>query len=168
MRQQPAKASTYFWNNYSLYLTVQTWEKDSHGLYDYEATKLLKETYEIQGPCKLFRNWLTSQTSAVSNDKIRRGNYPEDSFSFHATVALKHNGNFERTNNLNAEFMLSPPEKPSQDIYRKENSDETGPLNTNTYIVVRFFKGDKRVPGYPMSIKFVYKECGNSKQIQLE
>jgi len=42
---------------FSLHLQIQTWEKDSHGLYDYEATKLNKENFEIQGPCKVFRNW---------------------------------------------------------------------------------------------------------------
>ena len=78
-------------------MTVYTWEKDSHGLYDYEATKLHKDNYEIQGPCKIFRNWLTTQTCALSNDKVKKGELPDGMFSFHASISLKHNGNFERT-----------------------------------------------------------------------
>lgn len=42
MKNQIAKAPTYKTHSCRLYLTVQTWEKDSHGLYDYEATKLHK------------------------------------------------------------------------------------------------------------------------------
>jgi len=42
MKNQIAKAPTYKYYLCSLYLTVNTWEKDSHGLYDYEATKLTK------------------------------------------------------------------------------------------------------------------------------
>lgn len=77
MKNQVAKAPTYSDYNRSLYLTVLTWEKDSHGLFDYEATKLHKESFEIQGPCKLYRNWLGSQVCAVSCDRIKKGQLPD-------------------------------------------------------------------------------------------
>lgn len=73
---------------------MHTWEKDSHGLYDYEATKLHKESFEIQGPCKLYRNWLTSQVTAISNDKAKKGQLPDEAYSFHSSISLRHNGNF--------------------------------------------------------------------------
>ena len=38
-------------------MTINTWEKDSHGLYDYEAQRTNREYFEVQGPCKMFRNW---------------------------------------------------------------------------------------------------------------
>lgn len=51
------------------------------------------------------------------------------------------------------EFFLGIPEKPSQEIYRnKQSSEEMGPLNTNTYIAVRYFKGENKIPGYPIRI----------------
>lgn len=96
MKPVASKASTFIRQLFRLYLTVQTWEKDSHGLFDFEATKLHKENYQIQGPCKLYRNWQTAQTCAVANESIKRGHLPDENFSFHATIALKHNGNFER------------------------------------------------------------------------
>jgi hypothetical protein len=60
----------------SLHLQILTWEKDSHGLYDYEATKLKKEFFEIQGPCKVFRNWYgmfaaTQKARPISSLTIR-------------------------------------------------------------------------------------------------
>lgn len=60
----------------SLHLQILTWEKDSHGLYDYEATKLKKEFFEIQGPCKVFRNWygiflLTQKVKPLSSQTIK-------------------------------------------------------------------------------------------------
>jgi len=46
-----------FFHQSSLHLNISTWEKDSHGLYDYEADRLVKDYFRIEGPCKIFRNW---------------------------------------------------------------------------------------------------------------
>lgn len=94
MKLHPGKAATYFALYHRLNLQILTWEKDSHGLYDYEATKHRKEFFEVQGPCKMFRDWSTSHTLMLSNDAIKKGHIPEDSYSFLASLNLKHNGNF--------------------------------------------------------------------------
>lgn len=61
MENQPPASSSTHGNYISVDLTVSTWEKDSHGLYDYEMptnrTQLRK--FKIEGPCKIFRNWLS-------------------------------------------------------------------------------------------------------------
>jgi hypothetical protein len=51
----------------------------------------------------MFRNWLSkfilnlaTQTCLVSNDKIKKGYLPDESFSFLASIILKHNGNYDR------------------------------------------------------------------------
>lgn len=100
MRNNPARAPTYFPILYRLCLQVLTWEKDSHGLFDYEETKHHKNYFEIQGPCKLFRDWQTSQTCALSNNDIKKGMLPDEHYSFHSSIQLKHNGNIERKINL--------------------------------------------------------------------
>lgn len=46
---------------------------------------------------------------------------------------------------------MSPAERPSQDVLKKDgNAEESGPMNTNAYIVVRYYKGNNRVEGYPL------------------
>jgi hypothetical protein len=69
----------------------------------------------------MFRNWLSkfqltsaTQTCLVSNDKIKRGYLPDESFSFLASIILKHNGNYDRKFINHIEFYLNTPEKPSQ------------------------------------------------------
>ena len=48
-------------------------------------------------------------------------------------------------------FKMSPAERPSQDVLKKDgNAEESGPMNTNAYIVVRYYKGNNRVEGYPL------------------
>lgn len=79
-----------------------TWEKDSHGLYDYEASKNTKDYFEIQGPCKLFRNWYKAETVLVSLDKIKKGVIPDEAYSFVSSIILRHNGNAET-------FLINPP-----------------------------------------------------------
>jgi len=99
-----------------LHLNISTWEKDSHGLYDYEADRLVKDYFRIEGPCKLFRNWQSTHTSIISNDKIKKGHLPDESESFLASIVMNRNGNYDQ-------FVLSVPETPSQQIFRKESSE---------------------------------------------
>ena len=67
----------------SLQLEILTWEKDSHGLFDYEATKHVKEYFEIQGPCKVFRNWYRKpalmqkrRPASLRTTRSRRDSFP--------------------------------------------------------------------------------------------
>lgn len=158
MKNNIAKAPT-------LYITVLTWEKDSHGLFDYQATKHHKEHFEIHGPCKLYRNWHTSKVCVVSNDQIKKGHLPDEVFSFHASVSLKHNGNHEQ-------FVLGAPDKLSQEIPKRDNPEETGPINTNTYLIVKANKFHPHHSGYPMKsgniiklgrVEFSVIETGGTK-----
>jgi hypothetical protein len=59
------------------------------------------------------------------------------------------------------EFVLGTPEKPSQEIQKKDNSDEPGPINTNSYLVVKYFKSNKKTIGFPMSNKYIDIETNN-------
>jgi hypothetical protein len=36
-----------------------------------------------------------AQTSLVANDKIKRGQLPDDTYNFLSSIALRHNGNVE-------------------------------------------------------------------------
>lgn len=48
--------------------------------------------------------------------------------------------------------MLHPPERPSQEILKKDgNADEAGPMNTNAYIIVKEYKLNSRNDGFPLS-----------------
>jgi hypothetical protein len=56
---------------FSIDLTVSTWDKDSHGLYDYEiATKMQVKKFKIEGPCKIFRNWLSTKDSNIAAETV--------------------------------------------------------------------------------------------------
>ena len=52
------------------------------------------------------------------------------------------------------EFVLNPPEQPSQEIPKKD-SEENGNMNTNAYIVVRYYKGNHKMTGFPISNFFL-------------
>jgi|JI6StandDraft_1071083.scaffolds.fasta_scaffold1820725_1 hypothetical protein len=53
---------------------------------------------------------------------------------------------------MNSDFLLYPPENPSQEILKKDgNADEAGPMNTNAYIIVKEYKMNNRCDGYGLS-----------------
>lgn len=52
------------------------------------------------------------------------------------------------------EFMLNAPEQPTQEM-PKRDPEEPGNINTNAYVVVRYYKGNHRMSGYPVSILFI-------------
>jgi len=41
----------------------------------------------------LYENYLEAETMLFSNDKIKKGILPEDSFRFVSSISLMHNGN---------------------------------------------------------------------------
>ena len=88
---------------------------------------------------------------------------PEEGFVFFASVALRHNGNNESIDSIYAGFQLSPPERPSQEIVKREgNADEHGPMNTNAYIVVKSYKGNHRSEGFPLCKPSITQHSGIS------
>lgn len=41
---------------YSVEMKAVTWQKDSHGLFDYETKSLSVKKYRVDSACKIFRN----------------------------------------------------------------------------------------------------------------
>lgn len=59
---------------------------------------------------------------------------------------------------FNEEFVLGAPDKLSQEIPKRDNPEETGPINTNTYLIVKANKFHPHHSGYPMSnYKFIQR-----------
>lgn len=59
--------------------------------------------------------------------------------------------------------MLYPPEKPSQEILKKDgNADEAGPMNTNAYFIVKDYKNHSRTDGYNLSKYELIQVLGTS------
>ena len=42
-------------NGYRVEIKCVTWEKDSHGLFDYESKSVSREVYRIDNPCQIVR-----------------------------------------------------------------------------------------------------------------
>jgi hypothetical protein len=72
-------------------------------LYDYEiATKMQIKKFKIEGPCKIFRNWLSiivndvaAETMLISNEEAKRGKLPAEDMHFLGSVCINRNGNTE-------------------------------------------------------------------------
>lgn len=52
---------------------------------------------------------------------------------------------------LAIEFVLGTPDKLSQEIQKRDNTEESGPINTNSYLIVKLNKFHPKMKGYPMS-----------------
>jgi len=64
----------------------------------------------------MFRNWqsipffiLDTHTSIISIDKIKKGQLPDESENFLASIVVNRNGNYDRKLYINAEFVLLVP-----------------------------------------------------------
>lgn len=47
-----------------------TWEKDSHGLFDYESSLILTEKYQVENPCQIVRSGMNYFLSFFIMDDI--------------------------------------------------------------------------------------------------
>lgn len=50
-----------------------------------------------------------AETVLVSLDKIKKGVIPDEAYSFVSSIILRHNGNAESKQHLNAAFLINPP-----------------------------------------------------------
>ncbi len=50
-----------------------------------------------------------------------------------------------------AGFVLLVPETPSQQIFRKESTEDQNIINTNSYIVVKDHRDNHQGKGFPLS-----------------
>lgn len=60
-------------------------------------------------------------------------------------------GNYDRNFYHNVEFVLLVPETPSQQIFRKETTEQQNIINTNSYIVIKDHEDNIPGKGYPLS-----------------
>jgi len=50
----------YFLEDYrSVEMKAVTWQKDSHGLFDYETKSLSVKKYRVDAACKIYRNGIS-------------------------------------------------------------------------------------------------------------
>ena len=64
-----------------------------------------------------------------------------------------------------ADFILGTPEKPSQEMLKRENTEEQETINTNSYLVVKDYKdGPTKIQGYPLSKE--WDSCRTRRHLQ--
>ncbi|EAR90253.2 zinc finger protein (macronuclear) [Tetrahymena thermophila SB210] len=133
-------------------LKFTTWDKDSHGLFDYESESVQTEKHRVDNPCQIVRQ---------DNKQIKIVDYNERIEDENCRVLAS----ITQKDSIQPSYYINPSSQSSNSdsntsgssstdaLGKQNNSSKENNSNNDAYLIVRFLRNQKgEQKGYPLQV----------------